>query len=107
LANEPDSFDALVSRGTHAASGWLRNASTRYEGYEQYPIAGTISRQFLNADQRTFDTRELEKPLAIQDRLKPGYPGELPGQTEPAKLRAAQGGIRFRPPWLAASGTAG
>jgi hypothetical protein len=38
-----------------------------------------ISRQFLNANQRTFDTRELEKPLAIHDRLKFGYPGELPG----------------------------
>jgi hypothetical protein len=79
LANEPDWFDALVSRGTHEASGWLSNASTRYEGSGQYPIAGTISRQFLNADQRTFDPRELEKPSAIHDRLKLGYPGELPG----------------------------
>jgi len=79
LANEPDAFDALVSRDTHEALGWLRNASTRYEGSGQYPIAGMISRQFLNANQRTFDTRELEKPLAIHDRLKFGYPGELPG----------------------------
>jgi hypothetical protein len=107
LANEPESFDALVSRDTLEALGWLRNASTRYKGSERYPVVGTISRQFLDADRRTSDTRELEKPLAIQDRLKLGYPGEPPGQTEPAKLRAEQGGISFRPPWLAASGTAG
>jgi hypothetical protein len=61
LATELDSFDALVSKGTHEALGWLKSAATRCAGFEQYPILGTISRQFLNADQRTFDTGELEK----------------------------------------------
>jgi hypothetical protein len=61
LADQPDWFDPLVSRGTHEALGWLRNASTRYEGSGQNPTVGAISRQFFNADQRTFDTGEVEK----------------------------------------------